>query len=117
MVPDGWTDDGTVLTAPNGIKIDTGMRECILKQRYWPRENVPLAPEHTLSQISPVDPALGGGTRIDFLYCSVGWSRGQNAIGFMQVGKELAAAQPAPAPTTDPKAVAAKAALQAWLAE
>jgi hypothetical protein len=124
MIPDGWTDDGTVLTAPNGMKIDTGMRTYILEtyprsHGVWPRENVPLAPEHTLAQISSADPSLGGGTRIDFLYWSLGWSRSKNAIGFMQVGTEqaLASAQPPVPPATDAKAAAAKAALQAWLAE
>lgn len=112
FVPDGWTDDGTTLTAPNGVKLDTGMRSFVMDRPYWPPENVPLAPEHEADPVDSANPALGNGTRVDFVYWSVGWSRSQNAIGFMQVGKELQQQQPPPA---DPEAETVKSALKTWL--
>jgi hypothetical protein len=123
MVPDGWTDDGTVLTASNGVKIATGFRSFILKQPYWYGENVPNGPEHEADPVSIVEPDIGNGTRIDFVYCSLIWSRTQQIVKFAPLPAELAALQaqqaptPAPAPTSDPKADAAKAALKTWLAE
>ena len=122
MVPDGWTDDGTTLTAPNGVKINTGFREFIMKQPYWYGENQPLAPEHEADPVSSVTPEFNG-TRIDFKYCSLVWRRSPDVIVFADLNAEIAAlkAQPAPIPTPPPtndqKAAAAKAALQAWLAE
>lgn len=102
MTPDGWTDDGTILTAPNGIKINTGMRDYILNKYpqwigAWPRENVPLGPEYQCDVVDTSQPDLGGGTRIDFLYWSLIWSRSKNAIGLARVGSEMAALKVQPA--------------------
>lgn len=126
VIPTGWTDDATngILTSPNGIKINTGMRDYIINvypARHggvsWPPECIPLAPEYTLDNIAPSDPTQGGGTRIDFKYWSLGWSRTKNAIGFMWVGNELAALKANPPIAGDPKADLARAAIKAWLAE
>lgn len=111
MTPDGWTDDGTILTAPNGIKIDTGMRNYILniypqQHGVWPRENVPMQPEQTVSEVNPGSND-GGGSILRCLYWSIGWIRASNSYGFVQIGKEP--------PAGEPLADAAKAALKAWL--
>lgn len=118
MVPDGWTDDPTnkILTAPNGIKITTGFRLWILAHA-WDADNVPLAAEHAVAQVSSADPSLGAGTRMDCVKAGLGWSRGQNKIIVLPVGKELAAALAAPhTPTQAPsKADLAMIALKAAL--
>lgn len=110
FIPDGWNDDGTTLTAPNGVSLSTGMRSFVMDRPWWPPENVPLAPEHEADPLDSANLALGNGTRVDFLYWSVGWARATNATGFLQVNKEP------PPPAGEPLADAARAALKAWLA-
>jgi hypothetical protein len=121
MVPDGWKDDGTTLVASNGVRITTGFRDLLMKQPYWYGENVPLAAEYNVDGFV-THPEMGAGTRIDFWYGeSFGWSRSKGMMFLIPVSKEIALlkaqAAPTPAPTNDAKAAAAKAALQAWLAE
>ena len=116
-IPAGWTDDGTTLTAPNGVALNTGMRSFILGLPYWVPGNVPLAPEHEADPVSIASPELGNGTRVDFLECSVGFARATGWVGFLHVGTELAMLTQQQPPAPDPLAVAAKAALKAWLAE
>ena len=45
-VPAGWHDDGTTLTAPNGVKVVMGFREQVL--RGWNPANVPLQAEQAV---------------------------------------------------------------------
>lgn len=120
VIPTGWSDDGKILTAPNGVQLNTGFRNVVLTH-VWDPSNVPQAPEHEADPVSPAHPDRGNGTRVDFLYDSWGWSRSQGVEFPIALAKEMALlkAQPAPtpAPATDAKAAAAKAALQAWLAE
>jgi len=44
LVPQGWHDDGNVLTAPNGQKVVLGFRTYILSHAWYPQD-VPLAAE------------------------------------------------------------------------
>jgi GH25 family lysozyme M1 (1,4-beta-N-acetylmuramidase) len=111
-IPSGWTDDGKILTAPNGITITTGFRGFILSHA-WDAANVPLGPEHESDPASTAEPQLGNGTRMDFVYNSLIWSRAQGTIKLAALNAELALLKQQ---TADPLATAAKAALKAWLA-
>ena len=115
-IPDGWTDDGTILTARNGIQINTGFRSFIMSQPWWYGENIPLAPEHEADPVSIATPDITG-TRIDFVYCSLIWRRVQNVVVFADLNAEAAILiKQISTSTGDAKAEAAKVALQAWLA-
>lgn len=96
MIPDGWTDDGTILTAPNGVKIDTGMR-AFIEARAWGANDVPLAPEYP----TPT------GSRLDTVYSSLVWNSTDHTIQFAELGKELAAlkAQPPAGPPPPPEPI------------
>lgn len=64
-LPAGWTDDGTTLRAPNCPQVVTlGNRDWILSTNWRP-ENVPITSAY----------AWNGGTRQDFLYCSLAWDK------------------------------------------
>lgn len=123
MVPTGWSDDGTTLTAPNGVPVVGGFRTQILGMA-WPASNYPLEAEHPQSPLEASNPALGDGVQQVFRlgvleYTTakgvfVGWV-GQE---FLKVREELAAALatppvPPPAPAPEPsKADLAIAALK-----
>jgi hypothetical protein len=59
-VPQGWKDDGTTLTAPNGIKVRSDFRSYVLTHD-WPSANLPLEAQKMVAQLEISDPALGGG--------------------------------------------------------
>lgn len=126
-VPTGWKDDGTTLTAPNGMKVVLGFRAYVLAHA-WDAANVPLENEVHLPQLEDSNPALGAGTRQLFV--------GQNGpavleytpdrgvfVGYagqelFKVKMELAALQHAPpAGTPDPRIAEAVSDLTALLAK
>ena len=59
-VPQGWKDDGTTLTAPNGIKVLKDFRSYVLTHN-WQATNLPLEPQKQVAQLEVSNPALGGG--------------------------------------------------------
>lgn len=62
-LPTGWTDDGTTLRAPNTPQVVTqGFRDWVLSTNWRP-ENAPITGAY----------GWNGGTRQDFLYCSLAW--------------------------------------------
>jgi hypothetical protein len=56
-VPQGWTDNGTQLIAPNGVAVVKGFREIVLN---WPggydAEDWPLTPEVAVAHPDPLNP-------------------------------------------------------------
>jgi N-acetyl-anhydromuramyl-L-alanine amidase AmpD len=67
MIPFGWKDDGTILTAPNGVPVVHGFRQYILEYqdnfgRTWDANNTPMAPEEARSTLERGNPGLGAGT-------------------------------------------------------
>lgn len=88
MVPANWKDDGTTLTAPNGIPVKLGFREYVLNN-HWDPNNVPLEAE---VGIDPIEEGFSqtpsGGSRQIFNGCELGYTvkRGVYMIG---VGNEL----------------------------
>jgi len=59
-VPSGWKDDGTVLTAPNGIPVRQGFRQWIL-DHTWEADNFPLTAEYHAIPLEQSNPSLGNG--------------------------------------------------------
>ena len=72
-VPTGWTDDGSTLTAPNGIGVRTGFRDYILNHA-WDPGNWPLQPEQGLTPLEISNPALGGGTQLVCRWTTLEWT-------------------------------------------
>jgi hypothetical protein len=65
VIPNGWSDDGANLRAPNGISVVKGFRDSILSQ-HWDAEDWPLGLEYSSAIVVPGNPAIGGGSRQDF---------------------------------------------------
>jgi len=86
-VPRGWHDDGTILTAPNGVKVEQGFRAWVLAN-HWPAENEPLDDAHMVAQLEASNPGLGGGTQQFFRECVLEWTQ-DRGVFVMWVGVEL----------------------------
>jgi hypothetical protein len=104
-VPSGWHDDGTTLTAPNGIVVVRGFRaEVIAAQPQWPGALVPLAAEHPVPGSADVEQAFA---------LVLHWHAHENTVT-VDAGTDATVTPPAPAPapTPDPVAQAALKAIQ-----
>ena len=88
-VPQGWKDDGTTLTAPNGFRVVKGFRQFVLSNR-WDYKNWPLEEEHGMSQLEFSDPSLGGGTQQVFRTDVLEWTQARGVFR-MWVGQEILA--------------------------
>lgn len=64
-VPEGWKDDGTILTAPNKIQVRTGFRDYILSND-WDNNDMPLNSEYADQSLEISNPSTGAGTAQDF---------------------------------------------------
>ena len=116
-IPQGWKDDGTTLTAPNGIAVVKGFRDFVLKNP-WDPANIPLEAEHGADPLEISNPSLGGGTKQTFRWTCLEWSSSRGVF-MAWMGQELIAlekkiqqlqAEPAPAPVpVDIKSIAEKA--------
>lgn len=77
IIPAGWKDDGTTLTAPNGTIVVSGFRNYVLGYPGgWEADNWPLTAEQHISpeSLEPGNPTIGPGARQDFRYRSLGWT-------------------------------------------
>jgi len=88
MVPQGWSDDGTTLTAPNGVAVRLGFRDYVLSHT-WDAGNWPIAPEQGVSLLEASNPSLGGGTQQVFRWSMLGWTA-QRGVFMEWCGQELA---------------------------
>lgn len=114
-IPIGWHDDGTTLSAPNGVPVVRGFRDYILNH-MWDAANWPLAPEAGRQPLENGNTALGGGTFQIFRMTMLEWTQ-DRGVFVSWIGQELSktrqelaalkAQQPAPAPTIDTSAVEA----------
>lgn len=88
-VPNGWHDDGTTLTAPNGIPVVMGFRQYILAHQ-WSPDNFPVEIEHEQSPLEISNPALGKGAQQLFRMSMLGYTQ---ALGVFEeyIGVELLA--------------------------
>lgn len=89
MIPQGWSDDGTTLTAPNGHKVVLGFRDFVLANN-WDPNNVPLEEEQGANPVEEYydQGPNNAGTRQLFNYSELAWisARGVYVVG---IGNEL----------------------------
>lgn len=106
MIPAGWKDDGTTLTAPNGVPVIQGFREWVLSHP-WDSGNWPLAPSAGRNPLEDSNSSLGGGTFQIFRWSMLEWTTdrgvfvswiGQELIKARQEIDALKSAPPTPAP-------------------
>jgi hypothetical protein len=71
-VPQGWTDDGTYLTAPNGKTVVLGFRWHILTHP-WAPDNWPIENEHYESVLDITNPQQGDGMVQHFRMSVLAW--------------------------------------------
>jgi N-acetyl-anhydromuramyl-L-alanine amidase AmpD len=86
MIPAGWHDDGTTLTAPNGHKVVRGFRQYILKQA-WDPNNYPLEEERHADPVEKYYPS-DEGTLQTFNYSRLCWTP-KRGVYVMGVGNEI----------------------------
>lgn len=72
-VPEGWRDDGTTLTAPNGFIVTDGFRDWVLRGGWNPL-NYPLENAHEQSPVEGSNPSLGNGTQQVFRQTVLEWT-------------------------------------------
>ncbi len=87
-VPQGWSDNGTILKAPNGFTVVKDFRDHILASRSWQSWDVPLEEQEVRTLIEESNPGLGGGIRQIFAGHMLEWT---SKIGVQEahVGQEL----------------------------
>ena len=87
MIPTGWHDDGTTLTASNGVPITHGFREYVLAHN-WASDNLPLAAEFGAGQLEGINPSVGGGSCQFFRWIVLEYTQARGVFE-MWVGQEL----------------------------
>lgn len=98
VIPTGWLDDGTTLTAPNGHRVVLGFRRYVLTQS-WQADDLPLQEENGRSPLEVSNPSLGSGTQQIFTRTMLEWTpkRGVFVAGMgaelLQARADLAALQ------------------------
>lgn len=85
-VPNGWHDDGTTLTASNGVPVVLGFREYMLANN-WQANDLPLAPEEPANPVEVGWPSSGQGTRIYTMYHELAWTPAKG-VYVVSVGRE-----------------------------
>lgn len=88
-VPAGWHDDGTTLTAPNGVPVVLGFREHILQYPGgWNPDNWPLSPEFHASPLEYSNPSLGDGQKLCCKWTTLEWTPARGVFEAYQ-GQEI----------------------------
>ena len=76
MVPSGWHDDGTTLTAPNGKVVSGGFRLHVLNYAGgWPSWDWPLENDAGLASVELGNPQIGAGDRQIFRSRMLGYTK------------------------------------------
>jgi N-acetylmuramoyl-L-alanine amidase len=86
-IPAGWKDDGTTLTASNGVPITHGFRAYVLAHN-WASDNLPLAAEFGAQQLEGINPSVGGGSCQFFRSTVLEYTQARGVFE-MWVGQEL----------------------------
>lgn len=89
-IPAGWKDDGTTLTAPNGLTVRAGFRDYILTNA-WAPEDFPMELEHGQNPLEIGNTSLGEGTQQVFRISILEWIKSQNKVIKAWGGQELLA--------------------------
>jgi hypothetical protein len=65
-IPDGWSDDGKTLIAPNKVPVVLGFRDFILDSKNkWDANDWPMRPEYGANPVEQSNPSEGAGTALD----------------------------------------------------
>lgn len=89
MVPAGWKDDGSTLTAPNGVEVKLGFRNYILNfPGGWNAGDVPLAPEFHADPLEYSNPTLGAGQKLCTKQHTLEWTQARGVFEAWQ-GQEV----------------------------
>lgn len=73
MIPLGWKDSGTTLTAPNGHTVTLGFRDYILNHN-WDAADWPLEEAHAQDPLELSNPSIGKGTIQTFRKTVLEWT-------------------------------------------
>lgn len=92
MIPNGWKDNGTTLTAPNGIPVVAGFRDHILNASSWDAGNTPCESEYHTDQVLLHNPSVGGGQRQCFRDTLLWWTSKAGVVEEPYIGLEMDAA-------------------------
>lgn len=87
-IPDGWTDNGMVLTAPNNVEIRDGFRTWILSHN-WDSNDIPLYPEKWCMTLEESNISIGSGSELLCHYTRLCWRKDLNQVYKSYVGDEL----------------------------
>lgn len=108
-VPQGWSDDGHTLTAPNGHRVVLGFRDHVLNYAGgWPANNQPQEEEWHADPLELSNLSLGAGQKQSFNWTTLEWTPSMGVFEAYQ-GQEivalrmaLAKAQTPPPPPVNP---------------
>lgn len=90
-VPQGWSDDGSTLVAPNGHRVVLGFREHVLNSPGgWPAWNQPLEEEWHADPLELSNPSLGAGQKQSFNATTLEWTPARGVFEAWQ-GQEIVA--------------------------
>lgn len=90
VVPNGWSDDGTILKGPNGVPVVLGCRAYVLAHQ-WSPDNWPLVAEAGRNPLEMSNPSLGSGTWQPFRWTVLEWIKDSNQVVEMWTGQEIVA--------------------------
>ncbi|HEY1353205.1 MAG TPA: glycoside hydrolase family 25 protein [Ktedonobacteraceae bacterium] len=91
-LPSGWHDDGTTLTAPNGVPVILGFRAHILNAPSWDANNMPQEAEHHTDPVLLHNVVLGAGQRQCFRDGLLWYTDAKGVVWEPHPGLELDAA-------------------------
>jgi hypothetical protein len=91
-VPAGWHDDGSKLTAPNGVPVVFGFRSHILNAPSWDPGNVPQEAEYHTDQVLLHNASVGAGQRQVFRDGMLWFTPAKGVVWEPYLGLELDAA-------------------------
>jgi hypothetical protein len=89
-IPTNWEDDGTILTAPNGIPVVKGFRDFILSHP-WDWMDMPLTPEYGSNPVElgfNQPDSHNAGTAQVFLYSELCWTQARGVYQ-ASIGREF----------------------------
>lgn len=86
-VPQGWSDDGTLLRSPDGTPVVLGFRDFVLNTA-WDPDDWPLGPEHGASPVEQSDAQSGAGTAQEFRFTRLCWTKARGVYR-SRIGQEL----------------------------
>lgn len=88
LIPSGWKDDGSTLTAPNGISVRLGFRDHVMTNN-WNADNYPMEAEVHCDPLEYSNPKLGAGQRQRFRWITLEYPESTGVVIEAWTGPEL----------------------------